>query len=76
MGKKNWKLIDTVHGAEASAIIYSIVETCKLNGLNIFYYLKHVLTEIPKYMDDSNQDFIEALLPWSDELPDECRKKK
>ena len=76
VGKKNWKLIDTVHGAEASAIIYSIVETCKLNGLNIFYYLKHVLTEMPKYMDDSNQDFIEALLPWSDELPDECRKKK
>ena len=31
VGKKNWKLIDTIHGAEASAIIYSIVETCKLN---------------------------------------------
>lgn len=76
VGKKNWKLIDTIHGAESSAIIYSIVETCKLNNLNIFHYMKHVLTEMPKHMDDSNQDFIESLLPWSEDLPDECRKKK
>ena len=39
--------------AEASAIIYSIVETCKLNNLNIFYYISHLLTEIPKHMDDT-----------------------
>ena len=31
IGKKNWKLINTVHGAKASAILYSIVETAKAN---------------------------------------------
>ena len=36
VGKKNWKLIDTVHGAQASAILYSIVETAKANELNIY----------------------------------------
>lgn len=46
VGKKNWKLIDTVHGAQASAILYSIVETAKTNDLNIYNYFKHLLTEI------------------------------
>ena len=61
--------------AEASAIIYSIVETCKLNNLNIFYYISHLLTEISKHMDDTNLDFLEDLLPWSEKLPEECKKR-
>lgn len=76
VGKKNWKLIDTVHGAQASAITYSIVETAKANELNIYQYFKHLLTEIPKHMEDTDLDFLENLLPWSIQLPDICRKKK
>lgn len=76
VGKKNWKLIDTVHGAQASAILYSIVETAKANGINIYQYFKYLLTEIPKHMDDTDLSFIDPLLPWSKQLPAECRKKK
>lgn len=76
VGKKNWKLIDTVHGAQASAILYSIVETAKANDLNIYNYFKHLLTEIPKHMDDTDLSFLNSLLPWSKQLPAECRKKK
>ena len=76
IGKKNWKLIDTVHGAQASAILYSIVETAKANELNIYQYFKHLLTEIPRHMDDTNLNFLDSLLPWSEQLPEECRKKK
>ena len=76
VGKKNWKLIDTVHGAQASAIIYSIVETAKAHDLNIYNYFKHLLTEIPKHMDDTDLSFLDPLLPWSKQLPAECRKKK
>ena len=76
VGKKNWKLIDTVHGAKASAILYSIVETAKANDLNIYNYFKHLLTEIPKHMDDTDLNFLNSLLPWSKQLPAECRKKK
>lgn len=76
VGKKNWKLIDTVHGAKASAILYSIVETAKANELNIYQYFKYLLTEIPKHVEDTDLSFIDALLPWSKELPDDCRKKK
>ena len=76
VGRNNWKLIDTINGANASAIIYSIVETAKANDLNIYKYLKYLLTEIPQHMDDTDTDFIEDLLPWSKSLPPECRKKK
>ena len=47
IGKKSWGLINSVHGVEVSAIIYSITETAKLNGLNPNYYLEHLLTVIP-----------------------------
>ena len=76
MGKKNWNIIDTLNGAEASAMLYSIVETAKANNLNIYEYLKYLLTEIPKHMDDHSQDFLEGMLPWSRCLPEQCRKKK
>lgn len=76
VGKKNWKLIDTVHGAQVSAILYSIVETAKANGLNIYQYFRHLLTVIPQHMEDTTLDFLDDLLPWSKNLPEICRKKK
>lgn len=75
IGRANWHIIDTIHGAEARATIYSLVETAKANQLKIYEYLKHLLTEIPKHMDDTGMDFLEDLLPWPDKLPEECRKK-
>ena len=75
IGRANWHIIDTIHGAEAGAVIYSLVETAKANNLKIYEYLKHLLTEIPKHMDETNMDFLENLLPWSEKLPEECRKK-
>lgn len=75
MGKKNWVLIDTIKGAEASAILYSLAETAKANGLKPYNYFKHLLTEIPKHMDDTELGFLEDLLPWSDKLPEDCRKQ-
>ena len=76
VGKKNWKLIDTVHGAQVSALLYSIVETAKANELNIYQYFKHLLTEIPKHMDDTDFSFLDSLPPWSKQLPADYRKKK
>ena len=75
IGRANWHIIDTIHGAEASAVIYSLVETAKANNLKIYEYLKHLLTEIPKHIDDTRMDFLEDLLPWSEKLPEECHKK-
>ena len=74
IGKKNWVMIDTVAGAKSSAIAYSIAETAKANHLKPYEYFKHLLTVIPDHMDDTDRSFLEELLPWSDELPAECRK--
>lgn len=75
IGKHNWHLIDTIDGAKASAIIYSIAETAKVNNLKPYNYFELLLTEIPKHMEDTNLDFLDNLLPWSEKLPIECKKQ-
>lgn len=75
VGKNNWHVIDTVHGAESSAIVYSLAESAKANNLKPYNYFMHVLEEIPKHMDDTNLDFLDDLLPWSQALPEDCKKK-
>lgn len=74
IGKKNWQMIDTIHGAKSSAVIYSIVETAKANNLKPFDYVQHLLEEIPKHMNDKDYSFLEDLLPWSEKLPAGIRK--
>ncbi|MEG0711576.1 MAG: IS66 family transposase [Niameybacter sp.] len=75
-GRKAWLFCNTAHGAEASAIIYSIIETAKANNLRPYDYLKYVLEVMPQYMNGTDHTFIQNLLPWSDTLPDTCRVKK
>ncbi len=74
IGKKNWQVIDTIRGANSSAIIYSIAETAKANNLKPYEYFEHLLTEIPKHLDGTDRSFLEALLSWSNELPAHIRK--
>ena len=74
IGKKNWVMIDTVAGAKSSAIIYSIAETAKANNLKPYDYFEHLLTEIPRHLDDTDRTFLDGLLPWSPNLPENCRK--
>ena len=61
IGRKNWLFSNTGSGAKASAILYSIIETAKANGLNPVKYVEHLLTEIPKRNTD---DALEDLMPW------------
>ena len=67
-------MIDSIAGADCSAVIYSIAETAKANNLKPYDYFEYLLTEIPKHLDESDRSFCEDLLPWSDKLPDKCRK--
>ena len=76
VGRKNWVMIDTIKGAEASAIIYSIVETAKANNLRTYDYLELLLTEIPNHLDDKNFDYFENLMPWSDYVQEKCHSLK
>ena len=48
MGRKNWLFCNTPGGAQASAAIYSIVETAKVNGVEPYKYLKYLLEQLPR----------------------------
>ena len=79
IGKKNWMFHNSANGASASALVYSISETAKLNNLRPYYYFKYILTELPKLSDEKgNIDSakLDYLMPWSESLPEECRKPR
>ena len=68
VGRRNWLFADTVAGANASANLYSLLQTCKANGIEPYRYLATLFTALPlaKTADD-----YEALLPWNIVLPTE-----
>ncbi|MBS2140180.1 transposase, partial [Escherichia coli] len=61
IGRKNWLFSNTASGAKASAILYSVIETAKANGLNPVRYVELLLTEIPRR---NSGDDLENLMPW------------
>ena len=69
IGRKNWLFAATKEGAKASSIIYSIIETAKENGLRPFQYIQYLLETLP----NTTTGNLEALLPWSEKLPADCR---
>lgn len=76
VGRNNWFQIDTVSGAKASAIAYSIAETAKANGLKPYEYFRYLLEELPKHGELEALSYVEGLLPWSETLPKCCYQKK
>ena len=66
IGRRNWLFSDTVAGAQASANLYSLLQTCAVNGVDGYAYLRALLTALPgaKTADD-----YKALLPWRITFP-------
>ena len=65
LGRKNWLFCDTPKGAEASAIVYSLVESAKANGVEPFAYLQHVLVQLPYLGKTHSHEELETLMPWA-----------
>ncbi|MGZ8196468.1 MAG: IS66 family transposase [Methylosarcina sp.] len=61
VGRRNWLFADTVGGANASANLYSLIETCKANRVDPYTYLVELFRQLP--LAKTADDF-EALLPW------------
>ena len=60
VGRKNWLFSGTPEGAAASAALYSLIETAKANGLEPYWYLRHLIENLP---DAMTEDDYKALLP-------------
>ena len=69
MGRKNWLFANTTDGAQASAVIYSLIETAKENGLDPHQYLLWVLRNAPQ-LSETDEAWTEKLLPAN--APKEC----
>lgn len=73
VGRKNWLFCDTPHGAQASAIVYTMVEMAKANGVNVYHYLTYLLEKLP---DDSMSDNeLDQLAPWNEKVKIEIERR-
>lgn len=69
IGRRNFLFCNTPNGANSSAIIYSIIETAKENGLKPFEYLEFLFENIRIGND------VTELVPWSERIPENLRLK-
>ena len=65
IGRKGWLFADTPAGAQASANLYSLLQTCRANGVNTYEYLRALFKALPTA---TTADDYEALLPWKVDL--------
>lgn len=73
VGRKNWLFADTPKGASASAAVYSIIETAKANGLNVYTYLEYLLLYMPDTDWRNNPEELDMLMPWAEDVQAECK---
>ncbi|MGB4008231.1 MAG: transposase domain-containing protein, partial [Bacillota bacterium] len=71
IGRRNWLFSNTPRGAHSSAVIYSIVQTAKENGLNPFAYLCYVFERMPN-ININGPAALDELLPYSKSLSGAC----
>jgi hypothetical protein len=55
VGRKNWLFCNSVKGAKASSVVYSIIESAKANGLKPFDYLQFLLMTVPNTIVEANR---------------------
>jgi transposase len=73
--RRAWLFADTPKGARANAVLYTLVETARANELDVYEYLKYLLYEMPNNDYLQHPEVLDKYLPWSAELPEQCRLK-
>ena len=70
VGRRNWLFCDTTDGADASMVLYSLLETARSNGLNPQKYLKYLLDVRPSA--DMSDKELECFAPWNEQVREQC----
>ena len=73
VGRKNWLFCDTPNGAQASAVVYTMVEMAKANGVNVYHYLTYLLEKLPN--DRMSDEELELLAPWNENVKAEIKRR-
>ena len=71
--RKNWLFCDTPNGAQASAVVYTMVEMAKANGVNVYHYLTYLLEKLPN--DKMSDEELELLAPWNENVKAEIKRR-
>lgn len=74
IARKNFLFSDTSRGAESSAMCFTMIESAKLNELNVYGYLIHLFSELPQLGETPNREELIKMLPWSQDLPAYCKR--
>jgi transposase len=64
VGRKNWLFSGHPRGAEASAFLYSLIETAKANGLKPYAYMRYLFDQLP--LAKTEDDYRNLLPPYLD----------
>ena len=70
VGRRNWLFSDTPKGADASAMVYTMVEMAKAHGLNIYKYLNFLLEQLPGTVMTDEE--LSKLVPWNETVQAIC----
>ena len=70
---KTWLFCDTPNGAQASAIVYTMVEMAKANGVNVYHYLTYLLEKLPN--DRMSDEELDRLAPWNKDVKAEIERR-
>lgn len=73
VGRKNWLFSASPKGADASAAVYSIIETAKANRLDPYKYLNFVFHYLPSQDLIKNPDSLNKFLPWNEQVQKYCK---
>lgn len=73
MSRKNFLFENTPLGAQSSAVIFSLIETAKENGLDPYRYLTFVPKEAPKHKEQDLDWAAKLIPPYA---PDSCKAKQ
>ena len=68
-----WLFSGSPKGAEASAGIYTLVETAKANGLAPMKYIKYILSDMPGSAFLEHPEYLDDYLPWNPLVKEFCR---
>ena len=73
IGRKNYLFSTSLSGAEANAIIYSVIETAKEHGLNVYKYLTYLFEHLPNVEFLMKPKLLEDFLPWAKNVQEYCK---
>ncbi len=76
IGRKNWLFSGSPKGVAASAAVYSLIETAKVNGLNPYSYISFIIQDLPGLPFRQYPEILEDYLPWNQQIQSRCKQSK